>query len=83
MGFVAGNAAALALAEQGPRAGSAAALLGSLQFAAGGVAGSILGMLEPLVGNTATAMAIIVFTSTGAAWLVAPWKAGAARSGAA
>ena len=74
MGFVAGNAAALALAGQGPRAGSAAALLGSLQFAAGGLAGTLLGVLTPLSGGTAPSVAVIVVVGAGAAWLAAPWK---------
>ncbi len=73
-GFVAGNAAALALADQGPRAGSAAALLGSLQFIAGGLAGTLLGLLAPLVGGTAVAIAVVVCAGAAAAWLVAPWK---------
>lgn len=72
MGFIAGNAAALALADQGPRAGSAAALLGSAQFAAGGIAGSALS-LAPRVGGSTHAIALIVAASAVVALCLRPW----------
>ena len=78
MGFVVGNSAALALADQAPRAGSAAAVLGALQFTSGGLAGSAVGVLAPRVGSTLIAMAVVVLAGCLAAWLVAPWKARAA-----
>lgn len=80
LGYIAGNAAALALAEQGPRAGSAAALLGSAQFGSGGVAGAALGLLGPLVGTTARAVGVVVATSALCAWLLRPWRPASAES---
>lgn len=70
MGFTTPNAAARALAQQGPRAGSAAALLGSVQFGVGGFAGTGVAALalvpwaggaEGAVGLATIAFALLTF----------------------
>jgi MFS transporter, DHA1 family, multidrug resistance protein len=73
LGFVAANATALALAEQGPRAGSAAALLGAGQFLCAGLASSSLGLGRQL-GGTAQAISVVVATGALVALAIAPWQ---------
>ena len=73
LGFVAANATALALADQGPRAGSAAALLGAGQFLCAGLAGSALGLGRQL-GGTAQAISVLVATGALVALSIRPWR---------
>ncbi len=56
VGLTLPNAPALALAAHGDAAGSAAALLGAVQFGLGAAVSPLVGML----GNDATAMAVVV-----------------------
>ena len=73
LGFVAANATALALADQGPRAGSAAALLGAGQFLCAGLAGSALGLCRQL-GGTAQAISVLVAAGALVALSIRPWR---------
>ena len=73
LGFVAANATALALADQGPRAGSAAALLGAGQFLCAGLAGSALGLGRQL-GGTAQAISVLVAAGALVALSIRPWR---------
>ncbi|WP_250007430.1 multidrug effflux MFS transporter [Actinoplanes sp. M2I2] len=57
VGLAMPNAPALALSRHGEAAGTAAALLGAVQFGVGALAAPLVGVL----GNSAIAMAIVVF----------------------
>lgn len=71
-GFVFPSVPAIAMATNGHRAGSAAALLGSLQFGIGAVVAPITG----LFGQTALAMAVVMFSVivVGALLLLGVWR---------
>lgn len=69
------NAPALALSRHGEAAGSAAALLGAVQFGVGALVSPLVGVL----GNDATAMAVVILGSALAATavllvVVRPWR---------
>jgi MFS transporter, DHA1 family, multidrug resistance protein len=66
VGLVMPNAPAIALSRHGEAAGTAAALLGAVQAGVGAAAAPLVGVL----GNDATAMAVVVATSMLAAMLV-------------
>lgn len=68
MGFTSANAAARALAHQGPRAGSASALLGSVQFGTGSVAGTVVAALAPAIGGAEAAVGVVTLAFAVAAF---------------
>lgn len=67
-GFVAPNAAALALAEQGPRLGTASALMGSLQMFCGALAGLAVSLWH--TGSALPLTAVLAACAT-LSWLAA------------
>lgn len=78
LGFITGNASAIALSRHGERAGTAAAVIGATQA-------GVAGLISPLVGalgGDAVAMALTILGSTLAATLVLAIATGAYRSDA-
>jgi DHA1 family bicyclomycin/chloramphenicol resistance-like MFS transporter len=66
IGFIAGNASAIALGRHGERAGTAAAVIGATQAGVAGLVSPLVGML----GGDAVALALVILGSLLAATLV-------------
>ena len=66
LGFVMGNASAIALSRRGDRAGTAAAVIGATQAGVAGLVSSMVGLL----GGGAVAMATVIVMSLSTALLV-------------
>jgi DHA1 family bicyclomycin/chloramphenicol resistance-like MFS transporter len=66
LGFIMGNASAVALSRRGDRAGTAAAVIGATQAGVAGLVSSMVGLL----GGGAVAMASVIVMSLGTALLV-------------
>jgi DHA1 family bicyclomycin/chloramphenicol resistance-like MFS transporter len=66
LGFIMGNASAVALSRRGDRAGTAAAVIGATQAGVAGLVSSMVGLL----GGGAVAMATVIVMSLGTALLV-------------
>ncbi|MGB8022319.1 MAG: multidrug effflux MFS transporter [Candidatus Nanopelagicales bacterium] len=66
LGFITGNASAVALGRHGDRAGTAAAVIGAAQAGVAGLVSPLVGML----GGDAVAMAVAILVSVLAATLV-------------